>query len=79
VQGVGYRYFARNAAASLGVSGYVRNVPDGSVEIVAQGERTAVNALIDELRLGPRHASVRSLEVGWEEPTEEFRGFDYAF
>jgi acylphosphatase len=79
VQGVGYRYFVRNTATSLGVGGYVRNLPDGSVEVVAEGDRSVVNLLIDELRIGPRHAAVRGLDVEWEEPTKDFAGFDYAF
>lgn len=79
VQGVGYRYFVRNAAMSLGLSGYVRNVPDGTVEVVAEGARSEVNALVAELRMGPRHATVRGVDVEWQEPQKDFKGFDYAF
>lgn len=79
VQGVGYRYFVRNTATSLGLGGMVRNKADGSVEVVAEGDRGPVNALIKELRTGPRYASVAGIDIKWEEPTKEFSGFDYAF
>ncbi len=79
VQGVGYRYFARNIALRLGLTGYVRNLPDGSVEVVAEGKRAAINALIDDLKVGPRYASVERVDVKWEEASLEFSSFDYAF
>jgi acylphosphatase len=79
VQGVGYRYFVRNLAISMGVSGLVRNRPDGKVEVVAEGERQVIEALIAQLRLGPRYASVERLDIEWEEPKKDFTGFDYAF
>jgi acylphosphatase len=79
VQGVGYRYFVRNAAMSLGLAGKVRNLSDGSVEVIAEGERSLVSALIGELRTGPRYASVERVDVAWEEPGKDFKGFDYAF
>ena len=79
VQGVGYRYFVRKAAVELGVAGRVRNRFDGSVEVLAEGDGARVRTLIDHLRVGPRFASVESVDVEWEDPTGEFRGFDYAF
>ena len=79
VQGVGYRYFVRNTATGLGLSGYVRNVPHGSVEVVAEGDRGLVNELIHELRIGPRYATVTAVDVEWEEPRKDLKGFDYAF
>jgi acylphosphatase len=79
VQGVGYRYFVRNTAVALGLDGRVRNLPDGRVEVVAEGERGVVNAFIRELRIGPRYANVEALDVAWEEPRKDFSGFDYAF
>ncbi len=79
VQGVGYRYFVRNVATSLGLGGYVRNIPDGSVEVVAEGDRSLIGALIEELKIGPRYAHVERVDVKWEEPKNEFRSFDYAF
>jgi acylphosphatase len=79
VQGVGYRYFARKAGVAFGLAGSVRNLPDGSVEVVAQGDKQAVNALLSELRIGPRYASIERVDVQWEEPESDLRGFDYAF
>jgi acylphosphatase len=79
VQGVGYRYFVRNEAKALGLSGFVKNKPDGSVEIVAEGERGLVDSLIGKLRVGPHYASVGGLDIQWEEPTGQFGDFDYAF
>jgi acylphosphatase len=79
VQGVGYRYFVRNSAVSLGVDGTVRNMPDGSVQVVAEGERGLVDELIRQLRVGPRYASVEGMDVRWEEPRGDLSGFDYTF
>ena len=63
VQGVGYREFTRRAALSLGVSGWVRNRSDGTVEAVVRGPPAAVEALIAEMRQGPRFANVNSVSV----------------
>ena len=62
VQGVGYRFFACDAAERQGVTGYVRNLRDGRVEVYAIGSEAQLRALRAELRRGPRHASVD--EVG---------------
>jgi acylphosphatase len=63
VQGVGYREFARRAALRLGVTGWVRNCSDGSVEALICGPRAAVEALVAEMRKGPRSAAVDNLSV----------------
>jgi acylphosphatase len=63
VQGVGYREFTRRAALRLGVSGWVRNRSDGTVEALIRGPPAAVEALIAEMRQGPRLAVVVSLIV----------------
>jgi len=74
VQGVGFRFFAVRAAQRHGVSGFVRNLPDGRVEVEAEGMRAAVDGFIDELRRGPSGAVVRSVDVQWERP-EGRQGF----
>lgn len=79
VQGVGFRYFARKSAVGLGLRGYVRNRADGSVEVLAEGPREDVDALMDQLRVGPRYASVDDVDVTWEAPKGNLVGFDYAF
>ena len=58
VQGVGYRYFAHGAASRLGLAGYAKNLRDGRVEVYAIGTDEQLRALAEELRRGPRHASV---------------------
>lgn len=63
VQGVGFRFAACQAAADCPVTGWVRNLPDGSVEIVAQGSPDAVARMTAWARRGPRHASVDRVEV----------------
>jgi acylphosphatase len=63
VQGVGYREFTRRAALRLDVSGWVRNRSDGTVEALMYGPPDAVEALVVEMRKGPRFAVVESLSV----------------
>jgi len=63
VQGVGYREFTRRAALRLNVSGWVRNRYDGAVEALIRGSPAAVEALIAEMRQGPRSAIVDNLSV----------------
>ena len=62
VQGVGFRWFVRERARRLGLSGWVRNLPDGSVEVVASGEQGQIDLLIGELRKGPEGAVVDKIE-----------------
>jgi len=76
VQGVGFRWFVRSNARSLGLVGYVRNVPDGSVEVVAEGEEEALRKLADLCRRGPMLARVERVQEEWSEATGEFSSFD---
>ena len=62
VQGVGYRYFALRQAELLGVNGFARNQPDGSVEVVAEGPEDSLVALEEQLREGPGFAAVTGVE-----------------
>jgi acylphosphatase len=75
VQGVFFRETTRRRALADGVSGWVRNLPDGSVEAVVEGERDAVERLVGFMRDGPRGARVDWVDVVTEEP-EGFVGFD---
>lgn len=63
VQGVGFRWFARDRAIALGVTGWVRNRADGSLEILAEGPEEALAAFEDALRMGPPGALVRSVQA----------------
>lgn len=63
VQGVGYRFFVLDRARVYGVRGFVRNAENGSVEVIAEADEGALNAFIDDLRVGPRAAQVDDVRV----------------
>jgi len=75
VQGVFFRDSARGKARSLGVGGWVRNLPDGRVEAVFEGTRDAVEEMVRWCGEGPPHARVENVESSYEEPRGE-RGFE---
>lgn len=75
VQGVGYRYFAYRHAINLGITGWVRNEPDGTVRLFVEGDRSVVEALIAELKAGPRSSSVSDVAVSWREFTGKHSDF----
>ncbi len=76
VQGVFYRANTKEQADRLGVTGWVRNICDGNVEIVAEGEREKLEQLLDWCWHGPADAKVSDLEYGWLEDKKEFRFFE---
>ena len=75
VQGVFFRASTRDAAVRCGVRGFVRNLADGRVEAVLQGERGAVEQVIVFMREGPPGARVEAADVEWRTPTESWDGF----
>ncbi|MHC1586031.1 MAG: acylphosphatase [Candidatus Hecatellaceae archaeon] len=75
VQGVFFRWYTRDEALKLGVKGWVRNLPDGRVEAVFEGEKEAVEKMIEFCKRGPPAAKVENVEVHWETPTGEFQDF----
>lgn len=76
VQGVFFRDFVNRHARSLGLTGFVRNLPDGeTVEVMAEGEREKLEQLLRHLETGPRGAHVELVEYEWYEPRGQFRGF----
>lgn len=75
VQGVGFRYWAVREARFLGVTGWVRNLDDGSVEVTAEGPRDSLLSLLASLRNGPSYADVESVAPRFETATGEFRDF----
>lgn len=79
VQGVWYRAHTRDKAIELGVRGFVRNLPDGTVEIVAQGDGGAVDALMDWAKIGPPLAEVTAVRVREMAEDEEFEAFEVLY
>ena len=75
VQMVGFRAFAQRRAGQLGLVGYARNTPDGHVEVVAEGPREQLEALLGDLRRGPSGARVETVDHAWGEARGEFRFF----
>ncbi|NLS78765.1 MAG: acylphosphatase [Chloroflexi bacterium] len=76
VQGVNFRWHTRRVAYGLGLVGRVRNLADGRVEVVAEGERADLDKLLAWLYHGPSLAEVRQVEDAWEPPTGEFTAFE---
>jgi acylphosphatase len=79
VQMVMYRDFATRAAHKLGVAGRVRNLPDGTVEVVAQGERKNLETFIARLQKGPILARVDDVRVDWKTPHMAFDSFEILY
>ena len=79
VQGVGFRFFVEEAARSLGVAGFVRNLPDGRVEVLAQADGEQLTRLEEALRRGPPLARVEDLEVRDAAAEPARGGFDLPF
>lgn len=76
VQGVGYRAFARAEAVGLGLAGFTRNLPDGRVELVVQGDGPAIEFFIERLREGPRMAAVADVVVIDRMPGTPYSSFE---
>jgi len=76
VQGVGYRYFARRTALRLGVCGFVRNLPDGDVEVHAQAGAVILREFRAELERGPASSDVREIVEGAATPTPGYSSFE---
>ena len=79
VQGVAYRFYAEKHASSLRITGWVRNLADGRVEILAEGSAKQIGTFLERLKEGPSLARVEGFEVRREQPTGEFRDFRIAF
>ncbi len=75
VHGVGFRFFVLREAQALGLVGWVANLPDGSVQCVAEGPRDRLEALLDRLRDGPPAAIVDAVSVAWMPATGTFASF----
>jgi len=75
VQGVGYRWFAKDAALREGVTGWVRNLPDGRVEALVEGDAEAVTRVERSLHEGPPGARVKTVNAITEEPSGAYHDF----
>jgi acylphosphatase len=75
VQGVGFRYFCQQQAGQLGITGYARNLPDGTVEVEAQGDADAIEQFLQAVSHGPRQAEVTNVERKWQNVLNDEDGF----
>ena len=76
VQGVAFRWYAVRQAQGLGLVGWVRNQPDGSVRLVAEGRREALEAMVAWAGRGPDHARVEACRPQWQAASGQFETFD---
>jgi acylphosphatase len=79
VQGVYFRDSTRRVASDLGLTGWARNLPDGRVEAVFEGEREDCERALEFVRVGPPSARVTNVDEAWEEEEESFGGFTVRF
>lgn len=79
VQMVMFRDFAQRKARGLGLVGWVRNLPDGTVEVVAQGERAALECFVEKLHRGSLLSRVAEVQAVWGEAREPHQGFEIRF
>ncbi|TMD89902.1 MAG: acylphosphatase [Chloroflexi bacterium] len=79
VQGVGFRYFVIREARPLGLRGWVRNRDDGSVELVAEGEKADLERLLEAARRGPSQARVDGVRADWSAASGNLHPFDLTF
>lgn len=79
VQGVGFRYFVLRKAALLNVKGYVQNLYTGEVLTVAEGERSKLTELFEQIKIGPTGSYVKNASIVWAEPTGEFDNFEVRY
>lgn len=75
MQGVSFRREITYLSRQLSITGWVRNLPDESVEVVAEGDKEGLDKLIQFCRVGPPGARVRNVDVDWFDFKGEFRGF----
>jgi acylphosphatase len=79
VQGVSFRYYAWQEANRLGLAGFVRNLPGGEVEIIAQGSKENLEKLIDWVSRGPRFAQVEKVAVKRQKTQQRFQSFEISY
>ena len=79
VQGVSFRYFTQDEAAKYDIVGWVRNLPDGRVEFLAEGQKGLLDDFLKALNRGPVAAQVTNLEVSWDKFSGEYDNFRIRF
>ncbi|MCI0530681.1 MAG: acylphosphatase [candidate division Zixibacteria bacterium] len=78
VQGVGFRFFVERKARQYGLTGFARNLPDGRVEIEAEGKRGMLKELINDCQVGPSSSQVSRVNLVWKQYQAEFKDFTIA-
>lgn len=76
VQGVFFRTFTKEHADAFGLAGFVKNLDDGRVEVVVEGNEDTIEKLIEKIKEGPPRAKIDDVSVTWEEALGNFKGFD---
>jgi acylphosphatase len=76
VQGVGFRYTVRSVATGFSITGIVRNLPDGGVELIAEGAKDEMEAFRQAIRESGLDHFIRQEDITWQEARNEFRGFE---
>lgn len=76
VQGVGFRFFVRDNAVKLGITGWVKNTNDGRVEMVFQADKKAIDQMIEICNKGPMLSEVKEIDVIWEESEKALDSFE---
>ena len=79
VQGVSFRYYTQQRAKELGLKGWVRNMPDGTVEVTAEGERHVLEDLLDFLHKGPSGAQIMTVLFNWYPASGRFDSFEVSY
>jgi len=79
VQGVGFRFTAERVALFLGITGWVKNLPDGRVEVVAEGDEAKLVLFLEKMKNGPMKPYLRGVAVDWQEARGEFQDFSLRF
>jgi len=79
VQGVGFRFTARGIARRMPVKGYVKNLPDGQVELVAEGEEQEVKSLLERIRGSELSSYIRDVQTQWQSATGKYSTFEIEF
>jgi acylphosphatase len=79
VQGVGYRYYTYQQANRFAITGYVRNLPNGNVEVFAEGKKEILKEFINFLQAGPHYSQVEHVDVRWMKEIRKYNSFKIVY